>query len=198
MAHDDEKMWAYITKSIVREDLKDFNTFEEFLQYHKTGSVPYGAYEKYKTLEGIEWLGTKDKYPTLISAMKSNSEVIELRADIEDALYVRKDEDGEIVRDAKGDALYLTPEEVKKRGYCPYMFSLVAFNEKDQPVGWASDEFGADGVWVAEEYQRKGIGTELLYQFRRFYPPKRKMGQMTDSGCGLVKSYYRRLKKETD
>jgi len=196
VVHDEDALWAFITKAVTRDELKDFTSIEDFMQYHQTGSIPFGAYEQYRTLEGISWLGTKERYPTLLSMMKVNGELIEIRAEVSEARYVKHDKDRNIVRDERGDAIMLTPEEAAAKGLCSHQFSIAAFNERGQPVGWASDEFGTDGIWVAEEYQNKGIGSELLYTFRRFYPPKRRMGQMTYSGCKLAEAYYRRLEKE--
>lgn len=172
----------------------DYPTLEGFMQYHQTGCIPFGAYEQYRTIEGIKWLGTKDKYPVHIKTMEVDGEEIEIRVEIRrDLMYVKHDESGNILRDEKGDAIYLTLGEVKERGLAEVDVTVVAFNEMNQPVGWASNEFGCDGVWVVDEYQGKGIGLELLYQFRKFYPSERKMGQMTHVGSKTAEAYYRRM-----
>lgn len=87
----------------------------------------------------------------------------------------------------------LTPEEVKEKGLPETETTVVALNEAGEPIGWASDEFGSDGIWVVDEYQRKGIGTELLDLFRSQYASDRQLGQMTDAGAELARAYHRRL-----
>lgn len=141
----------------------DFPTSKDFLRYHKTGTIRSSAYEQYRTIEGIKWLGGKDDYPILIRSMMVDGEEIELRSSSEDPKY---------------------------------FYKIVAFNELGQPIGWVSDEFGSDGIWVVDDYQNKGIGLELLYEFRKYYPSTRKMGQMTHTGTKLVESYYQRLMSE--
>jgi hypothetical protein len=60
-------------------------------------------------------------------------------------------------------------------------------------VAQASDEWGADLVSVREDYQKKGLGLQLLTEFRRQFPKVRQMGQMSGAGRELAKSYYRSL-----
>lgn len=139
----------------------DFPTSKDFLRYHKTGDVRPGVYEKYRTLEGVKWLGDKEKYPVFIKNIIVDGEEIELRG--------------------------TDPQ---------YFYSIVAFNELGQPIGWIANEFGSDGVWVIDDYQNKGIGLELLYEFRKYYPSTRRMGQMTYTGTKLAESYYQRLLSE--
>lgn len=73
---------------------------------------------------------------------------------------------------------------------------IAAFNSKGEVIGGASNEFGADGIWIVDDYQKRGIGTELLYEFRKQFKPERKIGQVTPSGYNMVRAYYRRLKAE--
>ncbi len=142
----------------------DFPTSKDFLRYHKTGTIKSGAFESFRTIEGIKWLGDKDEYPVFIKNMIVNGETIEFR--------------GRLSHD---------PE---------YIYSIVAFNELEQPIGWVANAFGYDGVWVVDDYQNKGIGLELLYEFRKYYPSTRRIGQMTYTGTKLVESYYQRLLSE--
>ena len=69
--------------------------------------------------------------------------------------------------------------------------TILAFNEKERNVGIASDEFGADGIWIKSNYQKRGIGVVLLETFRSQFPETRKIGQMTEVGVRLVRSYFR-------
>ena len=85
---------------------------------------------------------------------------------------------------------------MKEKNLNIYNTSIVAFNEKEESVGLASDEFGADGIWVNKDYQRRGIGVELLKYFREQFPEDRKIGQMTSQGMDLVSAYFHKYVKE--
>ena len=56
---------------------------------------------------------------------------------------------------------------------------------------------GADGVWVLDEYQSKGVGLELLTEFRKQFKEERRMGQMTPVGEKLARKYYRTMYANT-
>ncbi len=75
---------------------------------------------------------------------------------------------------------------------------IVAFVD-DKPVGLASNEFGAVGVWVEGPYQQVGIGLELMdlhiQQRPTFKSKVGKIGQMTYNGISLTKKYYDRMVK---
>ena len=167
-----------------------------FTEYHNTGNINEGAYSDYKTMEGISWLGSVDKYPILVGKQQYRNEMIEFRKEDEPLQYVKTDEDDEIMRDENHMALYLSQEEMIERELPLTNTSVVAFNKNGQPIGWASNEFGADGVWVVEEYQKLGIGTDLLHEFRKQYKPGRQIGQMTGSGRNMTRSYHKKLVEE--
>lgn len=171
-------------------------TQQEFLDHHKTGHIPSSAYTQYSTLEGISWLGTPDKYPILLSRTTFGNHTIEFRQSGEKLQYVAHmppDADGyeDILRDENGMAIMLTDEEMARKGLPTTSMDITAF-DGNTPVGWASDEFGATGVWVAEPYQHLGIGTALLKAFHKACP-ERHLGQMTDSGVSLTRSYHKSL-----
>ena len=171
-------------------------TKDEFLEYHRTGVISKEAYEE-RTVKDFEWLGQKKKYPKLIRTYKiKNHENIEFRQTTEKLKYVKTDEEGEIVRDDKGLAVYLTDAEMQEKKLPFYDTTVVAFNEKGHPVGYASNEFGADGVWIAKEYQKRGVGTELLTELRKQFSPMRQIGQMTHVGEKGTLAYYRRQIEE--
>jgi len=169
---------------------------QHFIDYHKTGRIPDDAYKGYETTEGISWLGTKEKYPIFLKKQKFGDEEIEFRQSDKKTFYTKTDENKDIVRDNEGNVTYLSPEEIKAKGLPETDTSIVVFNEAGQPIGLASNEFGTDGVWVVKEYQGKGIGTDLLYEFRKQFPSKRKIGQMTSSGIDITKAYHKRLIQE--
>lgn len=166
---------------------------DDFVQYHRTGFIPSSAYQKYKTKEGMDWL-TKAKHPELYSTKQFGDKTIEFRKSGEKLKYVKWIGD-DIARDSSGQPVYLSDEEMIAKGYPLTDTSIVAF-DGDEAIGWASNEFGADGVWVVDEYQGLGIGTYLLSEFRKQFPEGRKIGQMTNAGEKMTRSYYRSLKEQ--
>lgn len=70
--------------------------------------------------------------------------------------------------------------------------TIVAF-DKEGPIGWVSNEFGVPGVFVISDYQRRGVGTELLDLWMSAKPPNQKIGQMTGSGQSMAGAYHKRL-----
>jgi GNAT superfamily N-acetyltransferase len=191
-------------KEITKQRLQQGKAHEvhplNFLSYHQTGSIAEDFYDIYKTKEGISWLGTPDKYPILLDRKKYGNEIIEFRKKDEKIKYIQsrnpKDPNSDFLRDENGNLIYLTEQQTKEKELPIYDTTIVAFNQDKEAIGWASDEFGADGVFVVEEYQGKGIGNELLYLFRKQFKPERRMGQMTPLGKTLAKAYHKRLVQE--
>jgi len=169
-------------------------TQDEFLSYHHTGNISIGAYEKYKTVDGLSWL-KKEEYPILYSVKEFGGKLIEFRKSGEKLKFVRHDENDEIARGPDGLALFLTDDEALQKGYKIVDTTIVAF-DGDTAIGWVSDEWGTDGVWVIDDYQHLGIGTYLLYEMRKNWDYSRKIGQMTGAGKQLARSLYRRYIEE--
>lgn len=167
-------------------------TNKEFMQYHNTGSIPSSAYQTYSNREGIAWLGPKTKRPVLYSKKVVDGKEIEFRQNGQKNSYVKYDANDKLLRDEKGEPVYYTDEEIVAHGYPLYDETIVAFDEKG-PIGWVSNEFGVPGVFVIEEYQRKGIGTYLLSEFMKHRPATQKIGQMTNSGWNMSVSYHKQL-----
>jgi len=166
-------------------------TQKDFLDYHYTGFIGSDAYENYKTVEGLKWL-KKENYPELYDVKNFDGVTVEFRKSGEDLKYVKKDVNEDIVRDDHGMAVMLSREEMVENKLPLKDQTIVAF-VGDDAIGWASNEWGATGVWVVEEYQFKGIGSYLLFEFRKTMKPTSRMGQMTDSGINLIKSYHIKL-----
>jgi len=171
-------------------------TQQHFVDYHRTGNIASDAYDTYATEEGVSWLGEKSRYPLLVKKDKYGDEVMEFRRENKKLKYVRTDEDREIIRDDKGMATYMSDEEIQENKLPPYETSIVVFNSKDKPIGWASNEFGSDGVWVIKDYQGRGIGTDLLHEFRKQFRPGRRIGQMTSGGENMTRAYHKKLVEE--
>jgi len=183
--------------SLAAKGIKTFKTKEQFMKYHNTGYIPSGTYDNYSTIEGISWLGTKEEYPILNTIfIDKTGEKIEFRQSGEKNDYVKLDKKGEIIRDKNGLAIMQSKEEKIKNNLPLYDTTIVAFNSDNKPIGWVSDEFGATGVWVITDYQRRGIGMELIHEFSKQFKRDRILGQMTPEGYGFSEKYFYKYGKE--
>jgi GNAT superfamily N-acetyltransferase len=173
---------------------KTFPDDEAFLKHHYTGFIPSRAYEN------KDWtMWKKEDFPVLFKTFTlKNGEQVELRKTGRPNKYVKTDENQDIIRDpATGLATYLSSEEMKAQNLHEFDTAIFAFDMAGNCVGQANDEWGADGVWVAPQIQRQGLGVELLTELKKQYKPERQMGQMTNEGIGLAKKYYQKLKSST-
>lgn len=169
-------------------------TPEEFIDYHKTGSISPDAY---RHGVGIEDHDIKD-HPELVHTFQDRTgRTVELRQTGRPVQYVDHDEHGDILRDEKGLARYMPPEAVKAQGLPTHDTTVTAFAD-GKPLGYASNEWGADGVFVHPEEHGRGIGTTLLHHFRRQFPIERKIGQMTPAGEAMARAYHRGLAPPTE
>lgn len=182
---------------MVRKNCDQFSFMrseKSFMDYHCTGYIDSATYDQYGTKEGLRWL-KKSNHPVLYKWIKLRTgETIELRKTGKKLQYCRLDDDGNIVRDEDWNPKYMTDREIKASGLPTHGTSIVAFDLNGDAVGWVSDEWGADGVFVIRDFQRKGLGVILLYEFRKQFKPTRKIGQMTAGGYAMARSYYRFLK----
>ena len=167
-------------------------TPDEFAEHHYTGHINSGAYDTYRTPEGMSWI-RRDMHTEPHKTIMVNGEPVEILLRREPNKFVKWEND-DIVRDAQGLATYLTDEEVLAKGYDLESVEPAAFHG-DKAVGFASNEWGASGAWVADDYQRHGIGTELLHALRTLNPrlQKNKLGQMTNAGYGMAKKYHKKI-----
>lgn len=218
---------------------------DDFLAYHKTGSIPSDAYKKYE--DGDMSFIDRKGFTTLLDTREVNGESVEIRLEAEPAKYVKyttaapdAERDrmyaeyeaaakalgttpmmagidlghgsdkynaldafnkrwiasgSEPVRNLKGELIYLTPDEMRAQGVAEHNYTVAAF-VGDKAIGYAGDEFGASGAYVARQYQRHGIGTTLLHTYldRSGRLAKgTKMGQMTHAGQQLVRAVHRRI-----
>lgn len=172
---------------------------DDFLRHHYTGHIDSSAYSQYEKEGGLSWLGDKSKYPVLLHKGKYGQFDVEFRQTGQVNRYIKTDDNGDIVRGADGKALDMTPEEIKSAGLATHDETIVAF-VGDKPVGFASNEFGAVGVWVEGPYQKVGIGTDLMAMHIELRPRvkagKSKIGQATDAGISLMKAYHRKMSKK--
>jgi GNAT superfamily N-acetyltransferase len=170
-------------------------TQEEFMDFHYTGFIASDTYDSYKQPEGMDWM-TKENHPKFHSKKTFGDYEIEFHQEDRDLQYVQYDPDAEWefehLRDENGQLIYMTDEQKLEKGLPLKDTSIVAF-DGEKAVGFTSNEFGADGVWVTEPYQSLGIGTYLLSELRKQFSDVegRKIGQMTESGMAMAKAYHR-------
>lgn len=167
-------------------------TQKEYLNYHTLGTLPETTYEK------TVWFGPGiERNRLLVKEEIFDSMKIEFRQSGEENKYVRIDSAGEVIRTDEGLVTYLTEDEMNKSKLPLYDTTVTAYHNRE-PIGYASDEWGVDGVWVKPEYQKKGIGVELLSLLRKQFSPEkeRKIGQMTPAGIKMTEAYHRKLVQE--
>lgn len=167
---------------------------EEFVRRHHTGFIPSHVYGSYQKEGGLDWFGPQERYPLLLAAMELGGSVVELRQSGKKNQYVRLDEAGEVVRDARGLAEMMTEDEIVAKGHILFDQTIVAY-AAGRPVGFAANEFGAVGIWVVGPWQGRGLGGELLHRFMTANPHMR-LGQMTIAGEELARSVHRRFCRE--
>ena len=190
-----------IMTAIMREKKKGPEELDRdaFLSHHYTGYIASSAYSKYEEEGGLSWLGDKSKYPILLNRGKYGQFDVEFRQTGQVNEYMKTDENGDVVRYADGKIQMMTPEEIKANGLATHDESIVAF-VGDKPIGFASNEFGAVGVWVEGLYQKVGIGTDLLDMHIELRPRVKsgtgKIGQATNAGISLMKAYHRKMSKK--
>lgn len=169
-------------------------TRETFIGHHVTGNIPESAYRRTTAPGGMDYI-KKDRFKELAETVNAGGKKIEIRIEREPAQYVATDKDGDIIRGKDGLTQYMTDEEVKAAGLSPHSITVGAF-DGDKPVGHSSDELGATGVYVTDEYQKAGLGIKLLNTFMREtgrLQSGSKVGQATGAGRNLVGAWHKKL-----
>lgn len=180
-----------IIQNVANNLLDLINKENDFINYHFTGSIKDDFYSEKK----FDFFKVEN-YPFLIDKVfiEKLNDLVEFRQSGEKLIYVKKNEDGEIMRDPHGMAIMMNESEMDDRNLLKNDPTILVFYQ-DQCVGLASDEFGSDGVWIKKDFQKMGIGTILLLKFRQQFSESRKMGQMTSLGKKLARSYFRKFLK---
>jgi len=170
---------------------------KSFMDYHYTGFINPNFYEQYNTKNGVSWLKKKEHPILHKKIVLKNGETVELRKSGEKLQYsdwsekkYQRTGDGHR-RKRNGDVINMSDKKIREKGLPTHDTSIVAFDKYGDAIGWASNEFGADGVWVINKFQRLGLGSQLLTELRKQFKPTRRMGQMTPGGFELVKKYYK-------
>lgn len=175
----------------------------DFVRLHKTGYIQPSAYKQYKDPEfwddqdnwfNASFASDSKKYGTEVMGTKELPDgptVYAVRI-LEPLRYSKTTPDRDLVRDENGEPVVLTKEEMKEKGLNEFRTTLYLINQyTGRIIGWASDEFGADGVWVDPRFSGKGLGSWLLGVFRSQFNERRKIGQMTEEGIGMTAKYWR-------
>jgi len=172
---------------------------DDFVKYHKTGNISSSAYTDYEKEGGLSWLGPKSKHLILLTTKQYGPHKVEFRQSGEKLRYTKLGDDRFPVYGPDGMALMLSPEEIKVKGLRETDATIVAYVE-DAPIGFASNEFGAVGVWVEKAYQKLGIGSDLLIMYMKDNPKfihgGRRLGQMTPAGENMTTKAYDKLEQE--
>lgn len=142
-----------------------------------------------------------DKYPIIIKVFNTNGYNIELRKSDEKLKYVAVDKNGNIIRDDRGLALYQSDEELISKGIPLYDSSIYAFHE-GKNIGFISNSWNVPELFVRPEYQKLGIGTELLWQYLiqdngYFMDNRGFLGQYTSQGIIAIKKLHKRFVEES-
>jgi len=174
---------------------------KKYYVFDETGVRKYGRHDTYEAAkaEALENInierGVGGKYPDKVGEIVGkNGKTYEVRASGERIGYNKGDAStGELMRDAKGNPISMTPDEIKKAGVPEFDQSRVVF-DGDTPIALVSNEFGSVGLWVTKPNQRQGIGSELLARFMK-ENPHMKLGKMTPAGEKVSRAAYRKLAK---
>ncbi len=135
-------------------------TRKHFIGHHRTGGIAENAYQRMTAEGGLSFL-KKERFGELRDTVDVKGRKVEIRIEREPAKYVSQDKEGNILRDQGGIALYMTDAEMAEQGLPKETVTVGAF-DGDKPVGYSGDEFGATGTYVADDYQKGGLGVKML------------------------------------
>lgn len=117
--------------------------------------------------------------------------------DKRDFQYVKHDEDGNILRDEKGEVTYFTKEELEKK----FEGRLITYDirarlaDTGQVIAQSQDEWGAQLFTTARELRGLGIGSKLKELYLQEHP-EYQSGGLTNSGYNLAfRSYQKEVQK---
>ncbi len=113
----------------------------------------------------------RDLYPKVVARLRTGGLDFEVRLRSEKLRYVKTDVEGNHLRDARGNLIDLTDEEIAALGKRTDESSVAVFHGPDQ-VAALEDEWGCVLVVVAREYRRFGLGAYLHRLARTLYPAK--------------------------
>lgn len=167
----------------------------QFLDYHKTGTISDSAYDRMTGTEGgMSYIRPGD-FNENHGEHEVNGKKVQIKIKREKNKYVKHDDNDDIMRDEKGDAIMMTDKEIEKAGLPAQAVTVAAFDD-GKPVGYSGDEFGATGVYVANTHHKHGLGVKLLDTYMRESGRLQngmKIGQMTSAGRSVVRAWHKKL-----
>lgn len=216
-------MWYVFCQENTEENNQDYTqlinggtpeqtTVDEFIKHHYTGHINPGVYDQYtENPNGLDWIDLDKKSLIPITTISIGNDVFEIAMDQELKKCYKKykvhypaDEYGnpaydwwEHERDENGQLIPLSKEEI----LCfkePYEITVYLMHN-GKVIGFASDEYGASGVYLQKPYQGKGLGTELIYAYLTVtgrLQRGQKIGQMTPQGYNMTKRLHRKIVEE--
>ena len=134
-------------------------TQREYLDSQRTGYISSDAYKNYSTSEGISQFTRVENYPEHLATMDIRGTPVEIRRTREPVHYV-KTKDDDIVRDARGMAVYLTDEEARAEGLNTESADVGAFVAQSSPVAQnfsCSMEGFTHPPWQGDDGRLQGI-----------------------------------------
>lgn len=164
-------------------------TSAQFMELHCTGYIDAQVYAGYGDIRSFRWLGPPSRRPRLRGVVKTSHGDVELRQSDRRLVYVARNAAGETLRNAQGLAIHMSEQEAAARCLPLYDEVIVAFLG-EIPIGYVSNDWGAVGAWVAERYQRCGIGTQLVHLHLQARPAAQ-LGRMTSAGMVLARAVHR-------
>lgn len=150
---------------------------------------------KTETVESLSWIGPPKDDDVKIGEREFGGKTYSFYRGTERNKYVKRDENGDIVRDPEtGNATYLSEKEMLEHGL-PLFETAIHVYDGDTPVGSVANEWGATLVQVAEEHQKKGIGKFLSKLWMKAFP-FRGSGGFSEQGISTFKRVYQDFVRE--
>lgn len=187
-------------KGVIEPALMTFGEYFNRLQkgagheYHDEGTYAY-------SIESKPWsyINIKDGSWEKIKNQKINRLNIEYYKKIRKINLIKRDKNGDYLRDKNGNLVPYTEEDYKNRKEAGYLTEEIQFcayhKDENLVIGSVADEWGAVLVSVLKEYQGNGIGDTLLDLYMYYYPHK-STGGVTPQGEKAIKRFHNRLVKK--
>jgi hypothetical protein len=150
--------------------------------YQATGSLSYHTYENFRPLRRFQSRGID--FELMVNRVDSHH----------DQKFVKHTPEGNIVRNEKGEIIYMSPAELDASGYERYGYTFGIFYDKTC-VGAAQDEWGALLILVVQEFQGFGLGP-ILGKVARKMEPYADSGGFTPGGHHNLRKVHQEFVRE--
>lgn len=175
-------------------------TFSEYLDIVNPDSEshPDTAYEGY-TAKNIDYETKLEKYPILNRQFLRKGVLFEIRTEVIDRWeqsYVKKDSEGEVIMDDKGQVVCLNMEEKEKLISDRYNYEHAVFDVRNNLiVANTQDEWGCLLIMSDKKYRGFGLGHEVLTENIKVYPD-RYSGGTTNAGHNCLYRAHQKIVRE--